>query len=107
MLEYVQYPYALIALVILVLLAYKPALGVALLVAVFPLDAWSPRAPVPGLNTETVLVGVALAVTVLRFGARLPPLRYSGPVLAFIAVMFVAFALAVPWAINLDRKSVV
>jgi O-antigen ligase len=102
MLEYVQYPYALLALIVLVLLLWRPAYGVAMMAAIFPLDPWSPRAPVPGLNTETALVGVALAVTILRFGARVPPLRYSGPVIAFIGVMFVAFALALPWARNME-----
>lgn len=102
MLEYVQYPYGVIALVVLALLAYRPAWGVAVLAATFPLDPWGPRLPVPGVNTETILIGVALAVTVLRFGARLPPVRYSGPVISFVLVMLLAFALAVPWARNMQ-----
>ncbi len=98
MLNALQYPYGLLSLVVLALLFWRPMWGLALLAAIFPMDPWSPRLPVPGVNTETILIGVAFAVTVLRFGARLPPLRYSGPVIAFIGVMFVAFALSIPWA---------
>lgn len=98
MLNFIQYPYTLLALITLVLLFWRPIWGLAMLAAIFPMDPWSPRLPVPGVNTETILLGVAFALTVLRFGARLPPLRYSGPVVAFIAVMFVAFAISIPWA---------
>src|SRR5882672_9420938 len=96
--EHVQYPYALLAFITLGLMFWRPVAGLVLLAAIFPMDAWSPRLPVPGINTETVLLGVAFAVTLLRFGARVPPLRYSGPVLAFIFIMGVGFALAIPWA---------
>jgi hypothetical protein len=98
MLTFIQYPYTLLALITLVLLFWRPIWGLAMLAAIFPMDPWSPRLPVPGVNTETILLGVAFALTVLRFGARLPPLRYSGPVVAFITVMFVAFAISIPWA---------
>lgn len=98
MLEYLQAPYGLLALVAIGLMLYRPTWGIAMLAAIFPMDAWGPRLPVPGVNTETFLVGVALAVTVLRFGGRLPPLRYSGPVVAFIAVMLLAFSVSIPWA---------
>jgi hypothetical protein len=102
MLVHLQYPYGLLALIALALLFYRPPWGLALLVAIFPMDPWGPRLPVPGVNTETILVGVAFAVTVLRHGARLPPLRYSGPVIAFIAVMLMAFLVSVPWARGLQ-----
>ncbi|MGH9889137.1 MAG: hypothetical protein ACREBE_26625, partial [bacterium] len=98
MVEQLQYLYGPLALITLGLLFWRPALGIALLVAIFPMDPWGPRLPVPGVNTETILIGVALAVTVLRFGARLPPLRYSAPIVAFITVMFMAFAVSIPWA---------
>jgi hypothetical protein len=65
------------------------------------MDPWAPRLPVPGVNTETIMIGVAFAVTVLRFGGRLPPLRYSGPVLAFIGAILIGFVVAIPWATNL------
>jgi len=96
--EYIQYPYAPLALITLGLLFWRPIAGLLLLAAIFPMDNFGPRMPVAGLNTETMLLGVAFAVTLLRFGARLPPLRYSGPVLAFIFIMGVGFALAIPWA---------
>jgi O-antigen ligase len=96
--QYIQYPYGPLALIILGLLFWRPAVGIALFAAVYPLDPWAPRLPVPGFNTETVLLGTAAAVTLLRFGARIPPLRFSGPVLSFMLVMAVSFALAIPWA---------
>ena len=101
MISYLQYPYAVLALVTLGLLFWRPIFGLALLMAIFPMDPWEPRLPVPGINFETILIGSALAVTVLRFGARLPPLRYSGPVVAFVAAMFIAFAVSIPWALGL------
>lgn len=98
MLEYLAYPYSVLVVIDVALLFWRPVWGLALLVAIFPMDPWSPRLPVPGMNTSTILIGVALAITVLRFGARLPPLRYSGPVLAFMAVMGIAFIVSIPWA---------
>jgi len=100
--DYIQFPYAFLAVIALALLLWRPALGLLLLIAIFPMDPYSPRLPVPGINTETVLLGLAFAVTTLRFGARLPPLRYSGPVLAFIGMTGIAFALAIPWARNIE-----
>ena len=99
--QYIQYPYGPLALIILGLLFWRPVVGITLLAAVYPLDPWAPRLPVPGFNTETILLGAAAAVTLLRFGARLPPLRYSGPVISFMLVMVVAFALAIPWALSI------
>jgi O-antigen ligase len=101
MLEYIQYPYALLTLIAIALLLWRPLAGLAFLVAIFPADPWSPRLPVPGMNTETVLLGLAFAVTVLRFGTRIPPLRYSGPVFAFMLVTVVSIVLAIPWSIGL------
>lgn len=95
---YIQYPYAPIALIALGLIFWRPVAGIVLLAAVYPLDPWSPRLPVPGINTETILLGSAAAVTLLRFGARVPPLRYSGPVLAFLVMMAASYAVAIPWA---------
>ncbi|MFI5314383.1 MAG: O-antigen ligase family protein [Myxococcota bacterium] len=100
MFDYLQYPYALLAAVALVLLLWRPIAGLIFVAAIFPMDPFSPRLPVPGLNTETVLLGLGFAMTVLRFGGRIPPLRYSGPVFAYIAVTGMAFALAIPWAIR-------
>src|SRR5262245_49156469 len=99
-LDYLQFPYAAAALVALVLLFWRPLAGLVFLVAIFPVDPFSPRLPVPGMNTETALVGVAFAMTVLRFGAKLPPLRYSGPIVAFIVVMAMGLVVSIPWAIN-------
>lgn len=98
MLVHLQYPYSFLVLVAVALLFWRPIWGLALLAAIFPMDPWAPRLPVPGMNTETILIGVAFAVTVLRFGARLPPLRFSGPVIAFISMMLIAFVVSIPWA---------
>src|SRR5262245_39851757 len=100
-----QYPYTPLALIALALLFWRPVVGLIFLIAIFPMDPFSPRLPVPGLNTETILLGVAFAVTVLRFGPRLPPLRYSGPVLAFIFVMGIGMVIAVPWARGLSTRT--
>jgi O-antigen ligase len=98
----IQFPYAALALITLGLLLWRPLIGLAVLTAIYPMDPYSPRLPVLGINTETFLCGLLFAVTVLRFGARLPPLRYSGPVIAFVSMNLVAFVLAVPWARGIE-----
>ncbi len=98
MLEHLAYPYIALVMLVVAMFFWRPIWGLALLVAIFPMDAWAPRLPVPGVNTETIMIGVAFAVTVLRFGGRIPPLRYSGPVFAFIGVMLIAFVVSIPWA---------
>jgi O-antigen ligase len=68
-------------------------LGILALLAFYPLLDSVPRLPLPGMNAETAVFGAAAAVTLMRFGPRLPPLRYSGPFLAFLAVMLMAWAI--------------
>jgi O-antigen ligase len=97
-LEYIAYPYMALVVLDVALLFWRPVWGFALFVVIFPMDAWAPRLPVAGVNTETIMIGVAFAVTVLRFGGRIPPLRYSGPVFAFIAIMLIALVVSIPWA---------
>ena len=98
MLEHLAYPYMALVVLTVGLFFWRPVWGIALFIAIFPMDPWAPRLPVPGVNTETIMIGIAFAVTVLRFGAHLPPLPYSGPVLAFIAAILIGFVIAVPWA---------
>jgi hypothetical protein len=98
MLEDLGYAYLPFAALALALVFWRPIAAIVLLTAIFPFDVVSPRLGVAGLNTETILLLSILAVTVLRFGARLPPLRYSGPAVAFIVVMGVGFMLSIPWA---------
>ncbi len=98
MLENLEYPYGALVVLVVALLFWRPVLGLALFTAIFPMDGWAPRLPVPGMNTETIMIGVAFAVTVLRFGGRLPPLRYAGPVLAFIGAILIGFVVSIPWA---------
>jgi hypothetical protein len=98
MLEYLAYPYSVLVVLVVALMFWRPPLGIALFVAIFGMDAWAPRLPVAGMNTETVMLGIAFAVTVLRFGAQIPPLRYSGPVLGFIGLMLIGFVISIPWA---------
>src|SRR5580765_4493131 len=105
MLDYLQYPYSLAALIALVLLFWRPAIGLVFLVAIFPIDPFSPRLPVPGMNTETILLGVAMAMTVLRFGPRLPPLRYSAPVVAYIGMLAMGLMISVPWALKIGSQT--
>ena len=71
-----------VALLVLVLLLARPVTGIVALALVYPLILVAPRLPVPGMNVETTLVGVALALTLLRFGLRIPPPRYSLPVIS-------------------------
>ena len=98
MLEHLEFPYGVLVLLVIALLFWRPTWGLTLFAAIFPMDPWSPRLPVPGINSETIMIGVALAVTVLRFGSRLPPLRYFGPVLAFAATVMIGFVVSITWA---------
>ena len=59
MLVHLAYPYSVLVLVVVALLFWRPVWGIALLAAIFPMDPWALRLPVPGMNTETILVGVA------------------------------------------------
>ncbi|HTO70249.1 MAG TPA: O-antigen ligase family protein [Myxococcota bacterium] len=103
--DYLQFPYAFLAIIVIGLLLWRPLAGLLLLVAMYPMDPYSPRLPVPGINTETVLLGLAFAVTTLRFGPRLPPLRYSAPVVGFVAMTLLAFVIAIPWARNAETQT--
>lgn len=98
MLEQLEWPSGFLALIALGLTFWRPTLGFVAIIALYPLDPWTPRLPVPGLNVETILVGVLVALTVLRFGVRVPSLRFSGPVIAYVGVMFMGFIVAFPWA---------
>ncbi|MCP4004606.1 MAG: O-antigen ligase family protein [bacterium] len=97
MAEVLQFPAGALAFIALVLLFYKPVWGVIAIAAIYPINLWAPRLPVPGLNTETLLVGLAMAFTFLRYGVHFPPVRYTGPVVAFIGMILFAFLLALPW----------
>ena len=79
------------ALFVFILLTWRPPLGVAALVAFYPLQDVVPDTPVPGLNAETILVAYAMVLTLGRSGLRLPPLRITAPVLALVAVIVLAF----------------
>ncbi len=85
------------ALVVLALFFIRPRLGIIALAAFLPLNEHVLRPPLPGLNFETVIVGIALGLTVMRFGFRVPPLRYSGPVLAYMSVVFIGFMVMASW----------
>ncbi len=79
--------------VVFVLLAVRPSLGIGALLAIYPVLHYVPRSPVPGLNAETILLVFAMILTLGRSGLRVPPLRVTGPVLAFLAVMFMAWVI--------------
>jgi O-antigen ligase len=85
------------ALCVLVLLIARPPVGLAALAFFFPFNQFVPFTPLPGLNAETLLVVVAVGMTVLRFGARLPPLRLSGAVFAYILVLLMGLAVTASW----------
>ncbi|HTO53749.1 MAG TPA: O-antigen ligase family protein [Myxococcota bacterium] len=101
MFDALGYAYLPFAFVALALMFWRPIVALVFLAAIFPLDEVSPRLGVPGINTETILLLTAFFVTVLRFGPRFPPLRYSAPVTAFIVVMGIGFALSIPWALKM------
>ena len=94
----IGYGYLPFAFIALALMFWRPVAALVFLTAIFPMDVASPRLGVPGVNTETILLLTAIAVTILRFGARLPPLRFSAPVVAFVLVVGVGFVLSIPWA---------
>jgi hypothetical protein len=71
----------------------RPRLGLIGLLAFYPFVGLVPRLPLAGLNAETILFALALAVTLMQFGVRVPPLRYSGPVLAFFGVLLMALGI--------------
>jgi hypothetical protein len=79
--------------VVLVLLATRPPVGIAALALMYPLYDQVPRMPLPGMNAETTVIGFALALTLMRFGVRLPPLRYSLPVVALVVLMLGSWAI--------------
>jgi O-antigen ligase len=81
------------AALVLVLLLYRPPVGLLALICFYPFNGWVPRLPVPGLNSETLLFGVGLALTLIRFGFRVPPFRYTGPLLAYLGVLVMAWAI--------------
>jgi O-antigen ligase len=75
------------ASVVLVLLIVRPMTGMLALALFYPLYLVAPRLPVPGLNVETALVGFAMALTLIRFGMRIPPARFSLPVISLVLVL--------------------
>ena len=79
------------ALLVFILLTLRPSIGVAALLAFYPLQDIVPDSPIPGLNAETVLVAYAMILTLGRSGMRVPPLRVSAPVIFFALIMFAAY----------------
>ena len=61
------------ALIVLGLLFARPQLGIVALAAFFPLNPYVIRLPLPGLNFETVFIAIAMGLTLLCFGFRIPP----------------------------------
>ena len=49
--------------VVLVLLLWRPQLGIAAFVMYYPLNDHVPRLPIPGFNAESLLFGIMGAVT--------------------------------------------
>jgi len=82
------------ALVVLGLLVVRTPLGVAALLAFYPFIHEVPRSPVPGLNAQTVLVGVGMLMTLVRTGVRFPPAPVTAPVVAFVLVILMGFCVA-------------
>jgi O-antigen ligase len=80
-----------VALLVLVLLIARPMVGIVAFAFAYPLYLVGPRLPVPGMNIETTLVGVAMALTLLRFGLRIPPPRYSLPVICLMLVLLASW----------------
>ncbi len=86
------------ATLVLGLVVSSPRLGFVALAAFYPLNDYVPRSPLPGLNWETVITSLMVGVTLLRFGFRTPPLRFSAPVIFYILVLFIGFLVIASWA---------
>ena len=76
-----------------VALLFRPQIGVCALLAWYPLLTEVPRLG-PGLNAQTALIALALAVTLIRVGPRLPPIVATAPVLSFAFVIVMGFVVA-------------
>jgi O-antigen ligase len=87
---------------VLALLFVRPQLGIVALIAFYPLVELVPRMPLPGMNAETALFVGAGAVTLMRFGPRLPPLRYSAPFVVFVMVMLMSWGIGAVQAVAID-----
>jgi len=83
-----------LAVITFVLLVARSAWGLCALIVLYPLEDFVPRGPIPGFNAQTVLVGLALIVTLLKFGVRFPPIRVTAPMLAFAFIMVMGFSVA-------------
>ncbi len=94
------------ALAVLVTILVRPPLGLLALVVFTPLIDSVPRLPLAGLNVETGLLFLLLAMTLMRFGLRLPPLRYSGPVIAYVLVLLVAWLVGASNFRGIDGKGI-
>lgn len=81
------------AVVVLALLLLRPNAGICAMIAYYPLIEF-PRSVVPGVNAETIFVALALVLTLMRSGLRMPPVRVSAPVIMFVAVMIVGWLVA-------------
>lgn len=83
------------AALVLILLVVRPTVGIAALAIYYPLYWVAPRFPVAGMNAETTLVGLGMALTLLRFGVRIPPPQFSLPVIAFVLVLLASWGVAI------------
>ena len=80
--------------VVLVLLLWRPQVGILAFIIYYPLNDYVPRLPLPGFNAETLLLGVTGSMTLLRFGLRVPPLRYTAPLLAMLMTFLMSWGIA-------------
>ncbi len=85
------------AVLVFVLLAARPLVGICALLAFYPLMHQVPRTPVPGLNAETILVSFAMILTLARSNLRFPPLRVTGIIVAIAAVITLGWVIANTW----------
>ncbi len=94
------------ALAVAILVVVRPAFGLLALLVFSPLLDSVPRLPIGGLNAETGLFFLLLGQTLFRFGPRLPPLRYSGPVIAYVIVLLISWLVGSSNFQGIDGKGI-
>ena len=86
-------------LLVLVLLTVRPSLGILALALFYPFNEFVPRAPIPGVNSETLILTVAMLAGFAR-QAPLPPLRISAPIVAYFVVILFGWGITATWYSN-------
>jgi O-antigen ligase len=84
-------------LIVFILLLARPRLGLVALACFFPFLQYVPMGPIAALNAETFLAFTLIGLMLMQFGARVPPMRLTGPVIAYGAVLVMGFSVTASW----------